>query len=291
MSTAVTAQAAKPAIGFLERIIAASSQGAVAAVIGAGLGAITEPVVNRVLVERISVATAIASFDWGKAWKMFYGATLPTNLIKFPFYEVINLFLRQVTLPQTGRGAITGAIFTTMTLPLGNYRFCKSMGIPVDFGALYKAYWPTLARDIVYGMARSTVFAYITKAYPNLNKSASGKFLAMFITAIVACLVSSPGNELRGYYLQPPSKRQGFSDFFQPAKYVRSTSIGATNLGISLGVGALVVDPAKVMLFNSREYLKANPNAAIAVGLWTLHQIFAARRNAQLKAALQKKSE
>ena len=98
---------------------------------------------------------------------MFYGATLPTNLIKFPFYEVINMMLGQVALPETGRGAITGAVFTTMTLPLGNYRFYKSMNLPINFSTLYKAYLPTLVRDVLYGVVRSNVSTLLAAKFPS----------------------------------------------------------------------------------------------------------------------------
>ena len=67
-----------------ERVAGSMSQGLVAAVVGAGLGAVAEPIVNQVLVERKGLQQALKAFDWGKAWKFFYGATLPTNLIKFP---------------------------------------------------------------------------------------------------------------------------------------------------------------------------------------------------------------
>lgn len=275
-----------PKTTFTDKVLASFNQGVVAAVIGAGLGAVTEPVVNKVLVERISVTQALQSFNWDKAFKMFYGATLPTNLIKFPFYEVINFMLTQVALPDTGRGAVTGAVFTTMTLPLGNYRFCKSMNIPIDMAGLYKAYWPTLLRDVIYGVVRSNVTQMIAAARPDLNKSALGRFVAMFICALVACIVSSPGNELRGYALQPPNKRQGFGEFFQPSKYVRSTGVGATNLGLSLAIGTLVVGPTKVIASQSKAFLAKNPAVAVGLAMWSVHQYLANKRTARLEKAL-----
>ena len=77
--------------------------------------------VNRVLVERITIQQALADFDIQKALK-FAQTTLPINLFKFPLYEAINTMLKRVSLPESGKGAIVGAIFTTITLPLGNYR-------------------------------------------------------------------------------------------------------------------------------------------------------------------------
>jgi len=44
---------------ILSRVIGAASQGAVGAVIGALLSAVTEPVVNRVLVKRIPLQQAM----------------------------------------------------------------------------------------------------------------------------------------------------------------------------------------------------------------------------------------
>jgi len=263
-------------------VLASFSQGAVAAVVGAGLGAVTEPVVNKVLVERISLGEALAVFDWNKAWRHFYLATLPTNLIKFPVYEVINTILSTVALPETGRGAITGAVFTTLTLPLGNYRFYKSMNLPISPTTLYKAYLPTLLRDVLYGIVRSVLSVALHAKYPSLSKTASGRFISMFAVALCACIASSPGNELRGYMLQPPDKRQGFTDFFQPSKYIRSTSVGATNLGLSLGTGTLAVEPVKKLVSQLRAYLAKKPEAAVIVGLWLLHQRFASYRQAEL---------
>ena len=98
------------------------TQGGVAAVVGAALGATTEPVVNKVLVQRMSLTDALATFSFEKALNFFLTATLPTNLLKYPFYEVVNMLLSTVDLPDTGKGVIIGAVFTTVTLPLGSYR-------------------------------------------------------------------------------------------------------------------------------------------------------------------------
>ena len=104
------------------QVIGAMTQGGVAAVIGAALGATTEPVVNKVLVQRVTLSEALASFSATKALNFFLTATLPTNLLKYPFYEVVNMLLSTVDLPDTGKGVIIGAVFTTVTLPLGSYR-------------------------------------------------------------------------------------------------------------------------------------------------------------------------
>ena len=125
--------------------------------------------------------------------------------------------------------------------------------IPTTFDTLTKAYLPTLGRDIVYGMSRNMVEAFLKTNYPSLRHSASGQFIAMFITALAACILSSPFNELRGYTLQPKSKQKSFGEFFKPAKFVRSTAVGASNLALALATGKLVVDPVKVFLARLRQ--------------------------------------
>ena len=42
--------------------------------------------------------------------------------------------------PGAVKGTVTGMVFTTCTLPLTNYRYCKSMGLPVDSNALFKVW-------------------------------------------------------------------------------------------------------------------------------------------------------
>ncbi len=69
----------------VSRVIGAASQGAVGAVVGALLSAVTEPVVNRVLVKRIPLNEAIWEIKVEDIMK-FFETTLPTNFIKFPFY-------------------------------------------------------------------------------------------------------------------------------------------------------------------------------------------------------------
>jgi hypothetical protein len=96
----------------------------------------------------------------------YFRTTLATNLIKFPMVEVLNKAVEQLPLSNSIRGVAVGAIFTTATLPITNYRFCKSVGEEVSFSALYKAYLPTVTRDIIYSVARTQMntglfFAFI----------------------------------------------------------------------------------------------------------------------------------
>merc|ERR1719324_2173203 len=87
----------------------------------------------------------------------------------------------------------------------------------------------------------------------------TNRFINMFVTVIAACVISAPGNELRGYTLQPADKRQSFAEFFQPAKFVRSTSVGAVIMAISLGVGTLATPQVEKIFAKVKEYLAKNP--------------------------------
>ncbi len=208
----------------------------------------------------------------------FFNTTVSTNLIKFPLFEVVNMMLADIELPASGRGAILGAIFTTVTLPITNYRFCKSMNQPVDMGALYKAYIPTVLRDIVYGIVRNNATAEIIKAYPDINKTAQGRFTLMFFAVAASCLISSPGNEVRGYYLQPADKRKPVNEYFKPTNFIRSTLLGTVIMSTALGIGTLVTGPAQDVVSNFKAYLEANPLAKIIVALFIAHQVLEERR-------------
>ena len=111
----------------------------------------------------------------------------------------------QSDLPPQLRGAITGAIFCTLTLPITNYRCvflntlknrgdlwanataktdCKSMNLPVDPATLYKAYLPTVLRDIVYGMARTMMTNELLRRNPDLPKTTGGRFYLAFMVRL-----------------------------------------------------------------------------------------------------------
>merc|ERR1719395_236455 len=135
---------------------------------------------------------AISEHSLEKIMK-FYMTTIPTNFIKFPFFEVVNMIMNSFTVPPTIRGTVTGIVFTSTTLPITNYRFKKSMNLPVG-GALdlYQAYLPTVGRDVLYGIARNKMMAWITAANPKLMSTAAGRAKAMFMTVLFSCVVSAP---------------------------------------------------------------------------------------------------
>merc|ERR1719210_1028822 len=81
----------------------------------------------------------------------FFLTTFPTNMMKFPVFEVINMALSFTSLSGSVRGVVNGFLFCSLMLPVTNYRFRKSMNWEISLGDLYQAYLPTVGRDIVYG--------------------------------------------------------------------------------------------------------------------------------------------
>jgi len=273
---------------FAGKVLGAASQGAVGAVVAANLSAVTEPIVNAMLVKRITFAEAIKELDPQKIAR-YLQTTLSTNFIKFPFFEVTNMLVGGIDLPPTLKGALTGTVFCTATLPITNYRFRKSMDLEITASSLYQAYGPTVLRDIIYGIARNKVMPFMVGLNPDMATTNLGRFVNMFVTVIAACVISAPGNELRGYCLQPADRAQAFSDFFQPAKFVRSTSVGAVIMAISLGVGTLATPQVEKLMSKVKEYLSKNPIGILLIVLFALNQIVERRRHGQLVMALEDK--
>jgi hypothetical protein len=250
---------------FAVKVLAAASQGAVGAFVGASLSAVTEPVVNKVLVERKPLGVALKEHDLEKI-KKFFQTTIPTNFIKFPFFEVVNMIMNSFSVPASVRGTVTGAVFTSATLPITNYRFKKSMNLPIDnLASLYQAFLPTVGRDIVYGVARNKVMAWMLAANPSLMASPAGRAKAMFATVIVSCVVSAPGNELRGFVLQPKGKEKPFFEFFDPIKTVRSTTIGGLIMATSLAVGAFSTPFVEAFVARLKEAMRKDPLGALMI--------------------------
>merc|ERR1711920_376052 len=119
--------------------------------------------------------------------KRFLQTTMATNFIKFPFFEATNVIMAGIDLPPTARGAALGTVFCTTTLPITNYRFRKSMDLPITLGSLYQAYLPTVLRDILYGIVRNKVMTFMVGLNPKASGTNSGRFINMFVTVIAAC--------------------------------------------------------------------------------------------------------
>ena len=168
---------------------------------------------------------------------------------------------------------MTGAIFTSTTLPITNYRYRKSMGFDsIEFKDLYQAYIPTVLRDIVYGVVRNQVTSTLISRNPEFAKTNQGRFTNMALTVLASCVISAPGNEYRGYCLQPKGKELPFVEFFKPERFIRSTSVGALIMSIALGTGALVTPKVQALADSLQKYMRENPLSYAMVLLWVFHQ-------------------
>eukprot|EP00929_Paragymnodinium_shiwhaense_P027695 TRINITY_DN161_c0_g1_i3.p1 TRINITY_DN161_c0_g1~~TRINITY_DN161_c0_g1_i3.p1 ORF type:complete len:338 (+),score=73.65 TRINITY_DN161_c0_g1_i3:97-1110(+) len=242
-----TARSAAAAINFADmyvRCMNAMGAGAVASVIQAALSAVGEPIINRVLVKRMKVMEAVRDVSIGQMLN-FFKTTLTTNFLKFPFFEVITAICFCLPIPPAVRGIVTGFVFTTLTLPVTNFRYRKSMELPVEWGNIYEAYAPTVIRDMVYGIARNYLTTFCIGIYPTLN---SGSPSLLFPVVIGACLISAPFNEWRGYLLQSKGKKLSFEEFFKPSNFVRSTSLGAIKQGVALALGYWCAPPVRAFV-------------------------------------------
>jgi hypothetical protein len=252
-------QSAPPPQNIMGKVIGAAAQGATAAMVAAILSAVTEPLVNRLLVKRMTFAQAYSELSLNLVANFFL-TTFPTNMLKFPAFEVINIMLSFTSLAGSVRGVVNGLLFCTIMLPVTNYRFRKSMGWEIKPSLLYQAYIPTVARDIIYGFARAYVGSMITGSWS--PEGVVGKAFQFGVVIWAACIISSPCNEWRGYTLQPPDRKLPFNVYFKPINYLRSTGIGASIMGIALMMGMLV-NPYAEALFG---YLKGHP-AYLVLGL------------------------
>ena len=283
-------------------MLRAISQGAVGAVIAASLSAVAKPVAEDMLVRRVSLMGALKA----EMIKHFLH-NLVTNFIKFPFFEATNIIMQGVDLSPTARGAVLGSLFCTITLPITNC-FRRFMNRDTE-GNLYQAYGPTVVRDIVYGIARQKVLAFLTRLNPAFASTRMGRIVNMFATVVAACVLSAPGNALRGYCLQPPDRKQSFGDFFQPAKIIRSTSVGAIIMGISTAIGTtatpqVLPDLANVLIitmvmkqmwdlhgpvhasvddaeWHHRCFLHVFPSLVLSDGFWNSWCLFLVKSSAQ----------
>jgi len=249
---------------FVTKVVGAAAQGATAATVAAILSAVTEPIVNRLLVKRMTFSQAYSEITF-KLVSNFFLTTFPTNMLKFPVFEMINMALSFTTLSGGMRGVVNGWLFCTIMLPVTNYRFRKSMGWEINPAALYQAYVPTVTRDIVYGWARGFVGGALNSAMAPETPVAKAAVFGLVVLA--ACIISSPGNEWRGFTLQPKDRKLPFAEYFKPVNYVRSTGVGATIMGIALMVGMLVTPYAEMLFAYLKEHMAVGIGALVAVVL------------------------
>merc|ERR1712107_237479 len=196
------------------------------------------------------------------------------------------------TVPASVRGTVTGIIFTSATLPITNYRFRKSMNLPIGgLGGLYQAFLPTVGRDVVYGVARNTMFGWLTAANKDIMKTATGRFKAMFLTVMFSCVISAPGNELRGFVLQPKGREKPFFEFFDPVKTVRSTTIGGLITSISLATGVMCTPWVEQLFARLKVVFSKDPLGAAVIFLVLVDRWLASARMERLERALKDKAE
>merc|ERR1711907_837223 len=103
------------------------------------------------------------------------------------------------------------------------------------------------------------MMATLTGRNPQLMATPAGRARAMFATVLFSCIVSAPGNEYRGFVLQPKGKEKPFMEFFDPAKTIRSTTIGGLIMSISLAVGAFSTPFVEGWVAKLREAAKKDP--------------------------------
>jgi len=245
---------------FFSKVFAAAAQGCTAAFVAAILSAMCEPLVNRLLVKRMTVGQAFSEMNLALVARFFL-TTFPTNMLKFPVFEVINRAMAFSGLSPSISGTISGFFFCTIMLPVTNYRFQKSMNPDWEIqpSLLYQAYVPTVARDIIYGWARGLVGTFFQDLFA--PEEFTHKALVFGLTIWASCIISSPCNEWRGYTLQPPDKKLDFQKYFKPINYARSTGIGSTIMGVALMIGMLVTPYAEAAF----GYLKENHPLASSI--------------------------
>jgi len=205
----------------------------------------------------------------------FFLTTLPTTMLKFPVFEVINRAMSFSGLSPSRSGALSGFLFCTIMLPVTNYRFQKSMNPDwqIQPSKLFQAYIPTVTRDIIYGCARAVLGAFFQDIFAPVDFT--HKALVFGLTIWASCLISSPCNEWRGYTLQPEHQRLSFAKYFKPANYVRSTGIGCTIMGVALTTGMLVTPYAEETFGYCREYYPIGTKIGGSCILWlVLRRLF-----------------
>merc|ERR1719207_227287 len=95
--------------------------------------------------------------------------------------------------------------------------------------------------------------------------SPAGRAKAMFTTVLFSCVVSAPGNELRGFVLQPKDRKKPFFEFFDPVKTVRSTTIGGLIMSMSLATGAYCTPFVEAFYKKIKESAKTDPLGAMLI--------------------------
>lgn len=113
----------------------------------------------------------------------------------------------------------------------------------------------------------------IVKLYAAFAQTNTDRFANMFATVFFACVLSAPGNEIRGYCLQPKRREKPFMEFLEPFNFVRSTGVGSIIMSKALVTGALVTPKVQEIVSDLRGYLDNNPLSKLLIGPFVLQKI------------------
>mmetsp|Transcript_81057 Transcript_81057/g.208649 ORF Transcript_81057/g.208649 Transcript_81057/m.208649 type:complete len:204 (+) Transcript_81057:2-613(+) len=87
---------------------------------------------------------------------------------------------------------------------------------------------------MVYAIARGFLTGMIVARWAGATTTSAS---VLFAVVLGSCIISAPFNEIRGFLLQSGGNKMTFQQFFKPANFVRSTSLGALNQAIALAAG------------------------------------------------------
>merc|ERR1712176_717518 len=108
----------------------------------------------------------------------------------------------------------------------------------------------------------------------------------MGMTVLFSCVVSAPGNEYRGYCLQPKGKEKPFSEFFDPVKTVRSTTMGGLIMATSLAVAAFSTPFIESIFGRIKGMLRRDPLGAVILMCFLADSVMQQQRLRRVEKAL-----
>eukprot|EP00448_Togula_jolla_P003632 CAMPEP_0170614762 /NCGR_PEP_ID=MMETSP0224-20130122/24977_1 /TAXON_ID=285029 /ORGANISM="Togula jolla, Strain CCCM 725" /LENGTH=844 /DNA_ID=CAMNT_0010940449 /DNA_START=154 /DNA_END=2684 /DNA_ORIENTATION=- len=217
-----------------------------AALVSAGL----EPVINRVMVAGLTFKEAAGDVKLPMLVS-FFRTALATNLLKFPLFEGVYAALEVLHEPLIVRAVLATLAYTTVSLPTVNFRYRRSVGLPVRPSDLYAAYAPTFLRDLMYCLARGWTMAAFTGAFPWFASSDDPlmRLVPLFCAVFVGCMASAPGNELRAYILNLRSAvpKGRLREFFNFQRFARTSFVGSVTMAFVLVSGYLMAPGAEAL--------------------------------------------
>merc|ERR1712048_739862 len=125
----------------------------------------------------------------------------------------------------------------------------------------------------------------ITGANPKIMSTPAGRARAMFMTVLFSCVVSAPGNEYRGYVLQPKDRAKPFLEFFDPVKTVRSTTMGGLIMATSLAVAAFSTPFIEQFTTRMKEVIRKDPLGALILACFLADKVMQQRRLDRMEKA------